>query len=92
MVMEHGTAPDREAEAFARVWRRVSPDPERGPIQCVAQPPEENAPAPPGGAERSVSAAPPVRPRRPVRAGTFPTPAPVLAALALAAAIFINHS
>lgn len=33
----------QETEAFARVWKRVSPDPDTSPIVCG------EAPSPPGG-------------------------------------------
>lgn len=37
--------PQQEAEAFARVWQRVSPDPDASPIQADADPPVPSAPS-----------------------------------------------
>ena len=35
-----------EAETFARVWRRVTGDPDRGPIRCRVPAPVPPSPAP----------------------------------------------
>ena len=37
----------QEAEAFARVWKRVSPDPDSSPIQCGEVPLAPAADPPP---------------------------------------------
>mgnify|MGYP000992176292 CR=1 FL=1 len=45
----------QEAEAFARVWKRVSPDPDKSPIECQSV----NASAsPPSGKQEPEQAAP----------------------------------